>query len=89
MDLSPAEFLADVELAATDRMTDPLWTPTSKSDASVTGELEHLQASVDDASGSPDRLRIIFADLVERIGRGRASHLWLRVFGAQDAAETG
>ncbi|MFA9565447.1 MAG: hypothetical protein ACERLM_12180 [Acidimicrobiales bacterium] len=38
--------------------------------------------------GSAGELKTIFDDLVDRVGRERASQLWWAVFGAEDATET-
>lgn len=92
MDMSPAEFLADIEVAVTDRMPDPRRVDEHdpyQADADLRAERERLQATVDAANGAPERLTVAFSDLVDRLGHKRASQLWLAVFGAQDAAETG
>ena len=51
-------------------------------------EYSVLEELVDRAGGRAGELRVLFADLVGRVGLESASHLWWAVFGAQDAAET-
>jgi hypothetical protein len=87
--LSPAEFLADVEVAVANRGTGPRWGDPVMGHGCHAEELKQLRTIVDEAGGSESRLKLAFAELSDRLGRSRASHLWLAVFGAQDASETG
>ena len=86
--LSPSDFLADVEVAVTSRMADPLQGCAPNGRAGAAREVVEVQEAVDAASGSRPRLSATFTDLVLRRGRGRASRLWMAVFGAEDAADT-
>jgi hypothetical protein len=47
-----------------------------------------LRGRIDRARGSAGELEAIFDDLVDRVGRERASRQWWAAFGAEDASQT-
>ena len=89
MDLSPAEFLADIEVAVTDRTTDPLWFCPPNVASEVAAKVARIRRTVSSSGGTSPELREAFDDLVSQLGHKRGSHLWLGIFAALDAAETG
>jgi hypothetical protein len=51
-------------------------------------EFQRLRAEIRSATPSAARLRAVWTEAIDRLGRERTSALWWSVFAATDASET-